>query len=1292
MEGEPEESDDDVEGQDMSSTPLSTVLWEKCIQQSIFVDLSEDESLHLSDLERSFAMHISQVESTASETSINLCGSAELSPLDDTSSECSSVNNQSERMVEGKTKSSISRVSAQRPNSMHDELPLTQGYEDPGQNTSDEDQEDLPYDGDIGSSYFNHTADSQGSMSSDGRETIHGSPDAPGLLELTAVGKDNKLTGDLASIESESVKALRSKEEVKPEQYTICNALKTTEDGAPPCRGLGDEVQRPDFNQLLLRHFPQEELLNSGRLIEAETLPEVSLLESMDETLFSRAPRHNSTEIPRNDISTESFCQAYGEKTEKSNSASEIPASLKEGAEEKSDNITSTATDSITSKSKSIQDSGDSIALDLHNQENAQEEGQTQRVSLVRTRSFSEVKYGQGQVHYPLPDFSKVAPKVKIPKTPSGPTRPTAQSPGTMHRAQSSPGMLEVISRVLEDSVQPSENPYVFKDPDKHTAPALVHHLQAEYDKLLTRYAEAENLIDQMRLGTKSQAPSELLLEFECDDLRDSLGEGSHFGSSTPPTPPTGKSSEEPTPQSNIEEVDTTYPSQPDQQGLSDGERMTTELQDIICQFMQRVEEFRLSVSNMSVSTEGQQMMLRSMMETQDQLERNYISKKEEHRALEMQNYMGMCRNTGTFDPNRLVEGDIFRIGMHLEDIKEIIDRNVCEQLSPPHSSSTPTPIPVSQRVTPTTSPPPSQHEGQCASFSTVGDEMGRGREEKEEVEEASEVHGDGVLEQSHDFITTDSLLKDTGLSSCHPRSSQGSLEGLDHTTAEDEEGEEEERSCILSGEIIHDNILACLSGATSPPRPRQWTPESITTQDSVLHPDSECDLGASVSLVVEVSGSLDVLNTQSFTESTGSSSSISQRIVSPETDSGFGSSYLSQSATGPFHPKLLTESVQLQNDGLSGSDSEGSCSHLQTAIHSATLPGQRRASSHLSSVQTQATGAGTAVGLWVESTTKTPPATLQESDLPTQRHHHLPEPVLSTDMDTTRSESHLSTCPCNSEAILALQTEVSRLKKDLEEGLVQLPHLAQRMDYLTSKYRQDRQDRKTKTRPRTHHKSLCNSLVKIEDWISSDMDPSKSKGTGSGDTASSEIMLQFHSSPVGGRRGSSSLHSGSEVPGKLESKQHCSRGDVESVHSKERWPLFSSPALQKPLLQVNYGSSCSLPASYKVREPPLQPMSQHWKRSSQSDTALLPSNVYFQRTLSPVLVPSKSSSRKSRHKGSKEEEMNRTLDRAIETARSMKRTTDRMAKRLSADLATASLYRKLHNMQPLEGRKHNAL
>lgn len=72
MEGEAEESDEDVQKEDKP-----TVLWEKCIQQSIFVDLSEDESLHLSDLENSLALHLSQAESAASDASIHLDGKSQ---------------------------------------------------------------------------------------------------------------------------------------------------------------------------------------------------------------------------------------------------------------------------------------------------------------------------------------------------------------------------------------------------------------------------------------------------------------------------------------------------------------------------------------------------------------------------------------------------------------------------------------------------------------------------------------------------------------------------------------------------------------------------------------------------------------------------------------------------------------------------------------------------------------------------------------------------------------------------------------------------------------------------------------------------------------------------------------------------------------------------------------------------------------------------------------------------------------------------------------------------------------
>lgn len=67
MEGDPEESDEDAQEDERP-----VVLWEKSIEQSFFVDLSEDESLHFSDLENSLALHLSQAESAASETSIHL--------------------------------------------------------------------------------------------------------------------------------------------------------------------------------------------------------------------------------------------------------------------------------------------------------------------------------------------------------------------------------------------------------------------------------------------------------------------------------------------------------------------------------------------------------------------------------------------------------------------------------------------------------------------------------------------------------------------------------------------------------------------------------------------------------------------------------------------------------------------------------------------------------------------------------------------------------------------------------------------------------------------------------------------------------------------------------------------------------------------------------------------------------------------------------------------------------------------------------------------------------------------
>ncbi|KAM4729069.1 uncharacterized protein aknad1 isoform 2-T2 [Anableps anableps] len=1175
MEGDPDE--------DVQEEGKPTVLWERCIQQSILVELSEDESLHLSDLESSLALHLSQAESAASEASIHLSGSAELSALDDSSSENSVVSSNRVNAVEIKNKSIMLHLSAQRPNTSHDKPSVNKEIEDPGQDTSDEDQEDLPYDDDLASPYFNQTSSSFGN--SDGGDTVHGSPDPPGLPE-----KDQTTN-------------------TKPDESF--EAIKQTEIALPT-----------DITLLLLRHFSQEELLRPERLIEAETLPEVSLLESVDNSVFSLAP---TTNTPAN----------YSSKTEKTHERSHNGSkneNLEEKTEKKIDDFNSAATEKNVSRSGSLNQSrGDVCVNETEQIKTTKEDDQNQRVLFVRTSSFSEMKYGQGQVHYPLPDFSKVAPKVKIPKISSGSARPVPQTPNTIHRAQSSPGMLEVISRVLEDSIPPSEMPYIFKDSENQTPPALVHHLKTGYDKLLTRYTDSVELMTQMRPELNTHPPS--------DEAEKHL----KFSVETPLSPLSENFIEkegESTQHATVKEA-TRVLSNWNEDLLSDGERITAELREIIFQFMQKVEEFKCNVTSMAISTAEQQMMLRSMMEAQDELERKYISKKEEHRALEMQNYMGLSRNTGTFDPDRLVEGDIFRIGMHLEDIKEVIDRNTYEQISPPHSSSTPTSTTFSLHEKPaplsihSSSPPPapSLHEREISGFFAERYEENAQKDEdrEREAEDTSEVHVNGGLNQIWELRTADPLKETVGQSINNSHDLLGSVEGLHCQTTEDEQ----------ETTADHRDILAYPSGTRLPSEQRQWAPDSV-----VLNTSSECDLGDCVSLAVEVSCSSHPprdSDCHSISEPAVDTSCASQRILSPETDSGFGSSYLNQSATEAFQPDFLTGSIRSKCDDLSNSDSEASCSNLETTIHTVAV------ATHSSIRTLHCEAAAAAVEMWVESTTKEPSVRLQRTDqkCPAQLHRHTPEPALSTTMDAVARHAPLNSCSCNSEAILALQTEVSRLKKELEQGLVQLPHLAQRMDYLTSRYRHEDSDGRSKIQTQTSASKMLgksssrgrsnptSSLVTIEDWISSDMEKSKSKA-------------------------------------------------IKSFNSKERW---SPPSPQKPLLQVSYGSSCSLPACYKVREPQLQSTSCHRKRSTQSDTALLPSNVYFQQTLSPVSVPLWAPSRR---RGKKKEDMNRTLDQAIEVARIMKKTTDLMARKLSADLAKAQLHKKLYNTQPLGDRKHH--
>ncbi|XP_051769399.1 uncharacterized protein LOC127523011 isoform X2 [Ctenopharyngodon idella] len=691
---------------------------------------------------------------------------------------------------------------------------------------------------------------------------------------------------------------------------------------------------------------------------------------------------------------------------------------------------------------------------------------------------------------------------------------------------------------------------------------------------------------------------------------------------------------------------------------------------------MQKVDEFNTCVTTMSMNVEEQQMMLKSMMEAQDQLERNYLTKREEHRALEMQNYRGLTRNTGEFDPDREVEGQIFRIGMHLEDIKEQIDRNVCHVFYPPSSSSTPSPPPCEN--IPLSSSHPSLHEESVFSISSVRHNM----------------------EDNEDHRADEPL----------PSSTENSfyLQYSTFSTETPGTANEEEEDRLTTRE--EDHILAQLSTSTSL---KQLTHDRY---EEKIRP-SEASFSS-----VEVSAGN---SPQPTTDKT-------QSLLGPETDSGFGSFDLSRPNTGLSQTSPSAVSSGLLDDvismaSMSGSDSGASHSNVRTAISMAPRPVQPTVN-HLEYEQL------VPPGMRARSITQNAPVRAPKENVTlvggaTPMHNQVTEGREDVQLGKSHSASEThsaSHCSChNSEVILALQYEVSRLKRVLEDSLGHLPHVSKRTDYLNDRCPLERKH-KGQTRGQNRAASSRRAKTdsdpqKIEDWISSDMELSKSKdGEDSDHTMSFQrnfspsyrqtrtcsgalVEKRSHDSKTSSRASAESfpvdtsqfsqsgshrrrastgptIHSINTEPTNKSASYRPAMGNLGNFFLSSTHPAPSIPAhpSYKPLLQVNYGSSCSLPAGFKVRDQVSEPVSSR-KRSTQSDSALLPSNVFFQRT-SP-----RTSGR--RHHTSREESIHRTLDKALQAAFLMKQTTDRMADALSADLAKAQLQRKLQGLHPLGSR-----
>ncbi|XP_019357610.1 PREDICTED: protein AKNAD1 isoform X6 [Gavialis gangeticus] len=114
-------------------------------------------------------------------------------------------------------------------------------------------------------------------------------------------------------------------------------------------------------------------------------------------------------------------------------------------------------------------------------------------------------------------------------------------------------------------------------------------------------------------------------------------------------------------------------------QKTTEGEKMSQMLKEQTEQLRAEVEDFYKCVTQ-APSSQDHCLVLKQLKGYLDALERKYVATREEHRGLQLQNYKHNPISVGEFDPDRKVEGEIFRLGMLLEDVQEKMDDNLCSR------------------------------------------------------------------------------------------------------------------------------------------------------------------------------------------------------------------------------------------------------------------------------------------------------------------------------------------------------------------------------------------------------------------------------------------------------------------------------------------------------------------------------------------------------------------------------------------------------------------------------------
>ncbi|XP_041666619.1 microtubule organization protein AKNA isoform X2 [Cheilinus undulatus] len=310
------------------------------------------------------------------------------------------------------------------------------------------------------------------------------------------------------------------------------------------------------------------------------------------------------------------------------------------------------------------------------------------RASRTRSGAAKVDESRKEPLSYRMPDFSKVEPRVRFPK--SGYTPPKSRR--SFKRESLSPEPLvvfkspaEIVKEVFLNTSDGSPEmsgshqtpnsapisivPQGFRSPQQATT--MMEELQEHYKRLLTKHAEAERTIDRLRLeakvnlysdppkpghlvqsGLNREASKVMILDFPQAQRADInlVSLHSNGASCHQRSPPACPSTCSPGPQFGQQLANILY-------GQAD-------------KFLQQLQIFDDLLKNNQLKHDERMKGVLQLAKGLDFLERGYLSARDEHKVMLQQG-----AEMGPFDPDRELEGFVFQCGLSMEEIKEQVEQ-----------------------------------------------------------------------------------------------------------------------------------------------------------------------------------------------------------------------------------------------------------------------------------------------------------------------------------------------------------------------------------------------------------------------------------------------------------------------------------------------------------------------------------------------------------------------------------------------------------------------------------------